>query len=808
MLTNYFKIALRNFKKQTGYTFINVFGLAVGLAFCALIFLFVRDEWTFDRFHQNADRIYRVHRASYEPDGGLRSTDNYLPMPLGPAMQADFPEVEAYVRFWRDRHFVRTGADALEEEILYADPAIFEVFTFPLLRGNPASALNDLNSVVLSEQAARKYFGNADPMGQTLSIRLNTAFEAFVVTGIAETPPSNSSIRFDVLLPFPKLVDAFEWIRTRAENWYSSAFITYVLLDENARLAADEDGLLQFRRKYYPDEVDELRERGFWTGDGVPTRYRLQPITDIHLNPNVNSGLTPPSDPRYAYILAAIALAVLFIACTNFTTLAIGQSAKRAKEIGVRKVVGARRGQLMGQFWAEALLLSGLALGVGLLLAYLFLPTFNTLTDKTLSFEFANNAAAVAMLMGATLAAGLVAGGYPALVLSGFKPIDSLKSRLKLSGSNILTRSLIVVQFALSVFLIISTLIMLDQLNYLRTTNLGFDRENLVVIPTNDIDATQALHRFRHELGSRTDILGITATSSSFARGGARVGFEYQGVLRQVNEFRVEQNYVDVMAMELVAGRSFDPNLSTDSTRSVVVNEALVREFGWTEPLGEPLTGLTESPETDPVVIGVLKDYNFQSLESEVMPLMLTLTPNDRLAYLLVRIAPGDVPATLGALRTAWERVAPDVPFDFSFLDDDLNTQYNDDERWSRILGYAALFAILIACLGLFGLTALTVAARTREIGIRKVMGASVPDLTVLLSKNFIRLVTVALFLAAPAAYFVMAHWLSTFAFRIDISWPIFLIAGLAALGVAVLTVSYQTVKAALADPVKSLRYE
>ena len=808
MLKNYFKIALRNFKKHRGYAFINVFGLAVGIAFCALIFLFVRDEWTYDRHHTNAERIHRVHRVSFTTEGTVEATDNWLPMPMGPALQRDLPEVEAYVRFTYRYHFVQAAQTTVEERVIYADPQLFEVFSFPLLRGNPATALTDLNTVVLSQEAARKYFGEDDPLGKTLAIRLGTDFQDFVVTGVAAPIPNNSNLRFEVLLPFAKLADAFERIRQYADNWYFSAYVTYVLLAENASTAGMDDKLLQFRRKYYPNEVESLRERGHWTGDGIPTSYRMQPLTDIHLNPDVNGGLTAPSNPLYSYLLAAIALAVLGIACINFMTLAIGRSASRAREIGVRKVVGAQRRQLMGQFWAEAVLLSVVALGLGILLAVLFLPTFNALTDKALRFDLATNWTTGAMLATATLLAGLIAGSYPALVLSGFKPVDTLKNKLRLSGSNMLTRSLVVVQFALSVFLVIGTLVMLDQLNYIRTTNLGFDREHLVVVPTNSVDGTLALERYRNELGARSDITGITGSSASFARGGGRIGFEYKGELKQVDDFRVEQNYVDVMGMQLVAGRGFDPNLSTDSTKAVIVNEALVREFGWTEALGEPLTGLTDSPETDPIVIGVLKDYNFQSLEETVDPLMLTLNPNDRIRYLLVRIAPVDIPATLDALRTAWTRLAPDTPFEYGFLDDDLNTLYENDTRWSRILGYASLFALLIACLGLFGLVALTVAARTKEIGIRKVMGATAPGLAVLLSRDFARLVAVALVLAAPVAYFVMEKWLDTFAFRIEMSWWIFLMAGLAALGIALATVSAQTIRAALADPVDSLRYE
>lgn len=809
MLKNYLKIAFRNLWKQKIYAFINIFGLAVGLAFCALIFLYVHSEWTYDQFHENADNIYRIHRVSFTPDGSVRSTDSWLPIPLGPAMVQDLPEVHDFVRFRPRTHFVRQGVVTNEEDVLYADDNVFDVFTFPLAQGDPATALTELNSVVLSQTAALKYFGTVNPMGQALSIRLSsTLTEDFIVTGIAEDIPQNSSIQFDVLVPFAKMFNAFESVRNDANDWFSSGYVTYLLMEENASLANIDEKLLQFRQQYYEGEVEYLRSRGRWSGDGIPTSYRIQALAEIHLNPEVNSGLASTSNPLYSYILAAIALAVLAIACINFMTLAIGRSASRAKEIGVRKVVGALRVQLMGQFWAEALLMSVLALGVGLLLATLFLPAFNALTEKNLVLDFAANGSIAGLLIAATLLAGFIAGSYPALVLSGFRPVDSLKNKLKLSGSNALTKSLVVVQFGLSAFLITSTLVMLDQLDFIRTMNLGYDKEHLVVIPTNGIDGTVAVNRYRQEVGSRTDVLDISGTSYTFARGGARVGWEYEGELKQVSRFRVEQNYIDVMDMQLVAGRTFDPNLSTDSTMSVIVNEALVRDFGMTEPLGQPLTGFTDTPETDPVIIGVLKDYNFQSLETEVAPLMLLLQSRDQINYVLARITPTNVPETLAALQTTWEATVPEIPFQYNFLDDDLNTQYQDDQRWSQILSYASGFAILIACLGLFGLVSLTVAARVKEVGIRKVLGASVPSVTILLSKDFAVLVLISLVIAAPASYFAMDQWLMNFAFRTEIGVATFLISGSLALLIALATVSFQSIKAALADPVQSLRYE
>ena len=403
------------------------------------------------------------------------------------------------------------------------------------------------------------------------------------------------------------------------------------------------------------------------------------------------------------------------------------------------------------------------------------------------------------------LVVGLVAGSYPALVLSGIRPIESLRQRLRLGGANALTKSLVVVQFALSIFLVAGTLAMLQQLDHLQTRNLGFNKDHVVVIPTQDMPGPFLLERFELEAGRSPGVRGITAVSSSFTRGLSREGWDYKDQLKSAYTYRIASNYLDVMEMDLVVGRHLDPTRTTDSTKAVLVNEALVRDFGWAEPIGQELTGFYENP----VVVGVFKDINFLSLHHSVDPMVLTLS--DRmggLGHLLVRIAPTDLSTTLAVLEATWQKSAPAVPFRYSFLDEDLNRQYENERRWSRIIGYAAVFAILIACLGLFGLAALTVAGRTKEIGIRKVLGATVSSVTVLISKDFAKLVLGAVFLASPVAYLVVQHWLDGFAYRIALSWKIFALAGLAALGVALVTVSYQAIKAALADPVDSLRYE
>jgi len=805
MLKNYLKIAWRNLLRQKLYAFINIFGLAIGLAFCALIFLYVRDEHTFDRFHEQRDQIYRVYKAIYNPDGSTDRKNVWLPIPLGPAMKADLPEVEQYVRFQQRQYFVKAGTEAFKEDIVFADASIFEVFTFPLLRGDPKTALADLNNVVLSEKMARKYFGDTDPTGQRLGIRLSDRFEDFIVTGIAKETPGNSSIRFDILGPFSRvmLLDA-----DAADQWGWNSYFTFVQVKENTVMADLEEKLIAFRAKYFPNEVQELRKEGLWSGDGIPIRFHLQRLTDIHLNTQIDGGLTPPSNPSYSYILGSIALGVLLIACINFMTLAIGRSASRAREIGLRKVVGAPRTQLMRQFWGEAILLSCLALAIGIGLAELLLPVFNDLAGKTLRFDYVGNADTLLALLSLVLGTGLVAGSYPALLLSRTQPVETLKNRLKLGGSNVLTRSLVVLQFALSVFLIVSTFVMLRQLRYLQTKDLGFDKEQVVVIPLQGLDGQRVLRLFQNELGNRSDIAGVTGINNAFAWGTWSTNFKYEGEKKVVYIYRVDSNFLNVLGMNLVAGRNFDPKRVADSMHAVIINEAMARDLGWSDPVGQVVSGLFENkPSRDPTVIGVVKDFNFRSLHNPVEPIVMTLGMDD-IYFILARIRPGDVSGTLSALRATWEKIAPEVPFTYNFLDDDLDRQYQSEQRWGRIVGYASFFAIVVACLGLFGLAALTVAGRTKEIGIRKVLGASVTSVTALISNDFVWLVFIGIVLAAPAAYFTMSRWLENFAYRIDISWWVFALAGGLALLVALLTVSTQAIRAALANPVEALRYE
>jgi putative ABC transport system permease protein len=803
MLENYLKIAWRNVAREKGYAAINVVGLAVGIALCTLIFLFVRDELTFDRFHAQGERIFRVEEITINADGSREGGGPSGPIVVGPAMQADIPGIQQYIRFLFQDHYARVDSAALEsieERVAYADAPMLETFTFPLRKGNPETALDGVDHAVLTESVARRHFGDENPIGRTFQIRLDQTYEDFVVTAVAADPPGNSTIQFGVLLPFERLFSSNPSFRDNRDSWHFYWPETYVALAAG-RTERDVEALLpEFHRTYHEDDIARQREDGTYDSSKVPT-YDLKPIRDIHL--------TGDSDPVWSYILSGIAAAVLLIACINFTTLSMGRSARRAREVGVRKVVGAGRRQLMAQFWGEAFLLSASAALLGVLLAAAFLPVFNDLTGKGVELVDVVGWTTILFLIGLIAVTGLIAGGYPAFILSAFQPVETLRNQLRFGRSSGFMRTLVVLQFALTVFLITSTLIMARQLAYTRSMDLGFDKDQVVLIPTRGLDAALIAEHFRSELESRPQVVGVTASGNMLGRTGTMgTSFRIDGKAHTLSVFRVDEEYVDFLGLELLAGRNFSPT-ADDSGRAVIVNEAFVRDFGLEDPIGKPIPRPPgDAPGADPVIVGVVKDYHFQSLYKEVGSVLLTRDPGWQFENVLVRIRPEGIPQTVDLLRNSWQGTAPDLPFTYQFLDDQMQSQYANDRRWSQIVRYAALFAVLIACLGLLGQAALSVTRRTKEIGIRKVLGATLHDIVLLISREFAVLVTIGIVVAAPTAYLAMQRWLEDFAYRIPLSGWMFLAAGCAALLIALMTVGYHAVKSALTDPVKSLRYE
>ena len=812
MIKHYFKIAFRNLSRQKVLSLINITGLSLGLACFSLFLLYAVNELNFDRFHQKASSIYRVYRWTDAMQGREASGDVYMPSPLGPAMKADLPDVAEYVRLQEGsgESFIKANGVVRRTAVSYADPSFFSVFTFPLKYGTPQGALKELQNIVLTESKAKELFGMDNVVGRTLEIKIDDSFVPFTVSAVAKDIPPNSSIRCDVLGNF-NYMETTNSGKRGVNHWNRSSYQTYVLLNPGSGLMNDVQKLAAFRHKYYPDEEKELKDAGFkWDGNKPPVRFGLQPLQAGHTDTKIFGGSIEQVNPKTIWILLSIAAGVLLIACINFTTLAIGRSARRAKEVGLRKVIGGDRRQLVSQFLSEAVILSILSAIIGLLLAKLLLPSFNRLSGRELQFSFSLYPEMIWMLAGLTLLVGLLAGSYPALILSGFKPIDALKSKIKVSGSNFFTKALVTLQFALSIALIISTMIILQQTKYMITKNPGFDKENIVVVDASYTKTKEIFPLFKQALTSRTDIAGIASSDMGLGEGTgwSRSGFEYKGSHKDVFEYFIDHDYIPVMGMHLIAGRNFDPRIADDTTVSVIVNEAMVRDFGWTveNAVGQQIQGYEETKT--PVVIGVVKDFNYRPFKEKVEPQMFHQFTDYQPYKFFVRIKPGNPAPTLAAMQKSWTSIEADLPFKYSFLDEDLDNFYKTEKKWSNIIGWAGGISVFLACLGLFGLAALAAINRTKEIGIRKVLGASLPGIVKLLSKDFLKLVLIALVIAAPVAWYFMNKWLQDFAYRISIGWWIFIIAGAMALLVAFITTAFQAVKAGIANPVKSLRTE
>ena len=812
MLKHYFKIAVRNLGRQKILSFINVSGLSIGLACFSLFLLYSVNEFSFDRFHSNANNIYRVYRWTDAMDGREAGGDVYMPSPLGPAMKTDLPDVANFVRLrdsWGES-FIKVDGAVRRMNISYADPSLFTIFSFPLKYGTAQGALRELQNLVITKAKAKEIFGTDNVVGRTIEIKVEESFVPFTITAVAEDIPANSSIQFDLLGNF-NYIETTSGGKRGVNNWHSSSFITYVQLNPGSGLANDVQRLGAFRHKYYPDEEKELKDAGFkWEGNKLPVRFGLQPLKAGHTDTKIWGGSVEQVNPKTIWILLSIAAGVLLIACINFTTLAIGRSARRAKEVGIRKVIGSERKHLIIQFLAEAILLSILSLLIGLLLVKLLLPYFNKLSGRELQFSFSLYPEMSWMLGGLTLLVGLLAGSYPALILSGFRPIEVLKSKIRVNGSNIFTKSLVTVQFALSIGLIICTMIILQQTKYMSGKNPGFNKENIVVVDASDTKTKEIYPLFKQALVSRTDIAGIASAELGLGEGTgwSRSGFEYNGTHKDVFEYYVDHDYIPLMGMKLIAGRNFDPKITDDTVTSVIVNETMVKDMGWTieNAVGQQIKGYMETKT--PVVIGVVKNFNYRPFKEEVKPQMFHQFADYAPYKFFVRIKPGNPAPALGAMQKAWTAVVADLPFKYSFLDESLDNFYKSERKWSNIIGWAGGISVFLACLGLFGLAALAAINRTKEIGIRKVLGASLPGIIALLSKDFLKLVALALIVAAPLAWYFMNKWLEDFAYRISIGWWVFIAAGALAIVVAFVTIGFQAVKAGGANPVKSLRTE
>ncbi len=810
MIKNYFKIAIRNILKQKGLSFINILGLSIGLACFSLFLLYSVHEFSFDQFHKDGDQIYRMYRWTANMDGEGEEGDPHLPMPLGTSLAADFPDVEEVVR-WKEawgESFTKVDGEVSRSEVCHVDPVVFKVFTFPLKYGDPETALADPRNVVLTEKTALKLFGESNPTGKIIEIKIEETFEPFTVSAIAENVPSNSSKQFQIMGSFEYFAGTNHGKR-KIDNWGSSFLSVFVKLREGSGLADNSEALLKFRQKYYPDQEATLRASGQWDGEGAPVTYRLQAIKEMHTDTSIWGGEVPTIEPRNVWILLGIAAGVLLIAIINFTTLSIGRSAGRAKEVGVRKVVGSNKKQLAIQFLTESISLSVISVLIGLGLAHFLLPFFNDLSGRELVFSLEQFPEISGLIVILTLFTGLLAGSYPALMLSRFRPVDVLKNKIKVGGSNWFTKSLVTTQFVLSIALVLSTLVILSQLNFMHTQSPGFNKEHVVVVDAEEVNTEALYSQLKNTLEKNPNILGLASSDMGLgaSTGWSRSGFDYKGVNKQVYEYFIDDEYLKVMDIELLKGRNFEAGRQDGANRSVIINESMVKDFEWTldNAVGQELTGYFDEG-INPKVIGVVKDFNFRSFREPVKPQMFHQYEDYMPFKYFVRIKSGDPKSSIAAIEKAWTTIVPNFPLKYSFLDEDVNRFYRAEKRFSKVVAWAGGISIFLACLGLMGLAALASVNRTKEIGIRKILGASTFGIVGILSKDFIKLVCIALLLAAPVAWYFLNNWLDNFVYRINIEWWMFGLTAVVSIIVAFVPVGFHAIRAALSNPVTSIR--
>lgn len=788
MLTNYLKIALRTLRKQPGYTVINLFGLAVGLACCVLIYLYVTDELSYDRFHTNAERTYRLERTQ---PGGSRSA--FTDGPSGPTLAADYPEIEAAVRFSNQKRLAQVDdRQFYGEEVLYTDSTFLSVFSFRLIQGNPQTALTAPNSIVITESFATKYFGERDPMGEIVTFDNE---DELVVTAVVEDVPSNSHFTFDVLATMALAQEKYPYMKM----WGSISLQTYLLLAPQATPQTVEPKFAGFLEQHQTFATD----------------YHLRPLLDIHLYSNVFERY-PQGDIEALYMFGAIAFFILLLACINYMNLATARSAQRMKEVGMRKVLGADRKQLALQFLGESVVMTLFAMGLTLLIVQSVLPFFNDFLGRSLSLAPFLQAQGLLILLAFGVGVGVLAGLYPALYLAHFQPVKVLKGSLNPgTRGNLFRKALVVTQFVVSIALLAATLIVSTQLSYLQSRNLGFNEEHVVAIQLRDQQILERAEGLRQTLRGDAQVVHASISNSgiSIPQSSAPVAAVEFGDLTEdspITEFVFsDKAFLETLGVEIVAGEGFHEDKTSQTETDIIINETAVRRYGWTTPADAIGKTVQAAFSRDPLtVIGVAKDFHIRSLRRSVNPIMLFNKWINRDGVLLVRLQPGDARPALARFETLWNDRIPEWPFEYTFLDETIAQRYASERQTQQLFTLFASLAILIACLGLFSLAAYTATRRTKEIGVRKVMGASVRQIVVLLSKDFTWLVVIAFFIATPIAAVLMNRWLDDFAFRIDLPLHIFALAGFLALLIAWLTVSYQSVKAALGNPVDALRHE
>ncbi len=815
MLKNYLKIAFRSLIRSKVHSTINILGLGIGIACCILIVLYVKDEWTFDTFHSKANRIYRAWlMEDYGENEKFINTST--PFPLGQTLKENFQEIEHATYLHPVGAIVKLGDDQYSETITIVGGNFFEIFDFKVVKGSTEGALSNMASVILSKSFATKYFGDADPINKTISIQLANNFEEFSIKAVTEDVPINSSVQFDILIS--NLNDAKLFSnRTLTSSWFNVVPETYVLLNETA----DASTLVPKFKTLFKQLLGEDFEGTY--------DVNLQPLLDIHLNTDLPAGYAPVSNPRYSYILGGIAVLILLVACINFVTLSVGRSLKRAKEVGIRKVVGAERQHLIFQFIGEATIVTVISLLIGIVAAVIFLPLFNDLSGKKLILDVSQFTGLIAFSL--VVIIGLFAGSYPAFVLSGFRPVAILKGSINVGSSKQNMRKVLVgIQLVLSIFLISSTLVMRNQLQFLQNKDLGFNKEQLMIMQLNVPGnlrfpeilkvGFEKLEQFKIELSKVPGVLQTFGASQDFGNGSwINIGYtDDQNNYKAFDLNVVDVDYIPGMEMELSMGRNFSKDNPSDQRRSIIVNEAFVKAYGWSDPLGKRIPG---NNFDDHEVIGVVKDFNYNNLYTKVEPLVLVTNlevvrsgienigvSSSIAPKLMTRLQPGNMSITIEEVKQVWNNLTGGEEFNYFFADQAMAAQYRNDQNLGKIISIATMLAILIGSLGLYALASLAMQNRQKEISVRKVMGATEQSLLVLLSKDYFYLIGASLLISIPITYFAMSSWLESFEYRVNIGWSVFAIAGIVSLVVAMMTISYQAIKTAWSQPAKTLKYE
>ncbi len=807
MFISYLKIAIRNITKNKFYSIINILGLAIGIASFIFILLFITEELSYDKYHEKALRIYRI-----ESDFTISNKHDQfaiVPVPMAPALKIEFPEIESFVRFrgagntlikYKDKEYY-------EDNFFFTDSTIFDVFTHEFVMGNPRTCLTEPYSIVFTEKTAKKYFGNENPMGEFIKSGSGNSYK---ITGVIKNLPSNSHLKFDALLSVSTLADMMGQDNFNSMEpiaFWNIGVYSYLLLNENSEISSIHEKFPAFYEKYMKP-----------IGDQVNASFNLMstPLADIHFSGNLSSD-QPKGNIAYIYIFSAVALFILLIAAINYMNMATARSAKRAREVGIRKVAGAFKSQLIKQFLSESIVLTILALIIAIIIVYSLLPDFNTLSGKELQFDFFSNPAFFIKILLVSIVIGIISGSYPAFYLSSFMPVKVLKGSTGISGKQggLLRKILVVFQFFIAIVMIIGTIVVSNQLNFLRNKDLGFDKDNLVVLELQDSTFRSKIETFKKELLNYPNILGVTNSTGIPGQNNwiqvVRIEKDNDMIDNAVILTQTDYDYPDVLGLEIVEGRNFDEKMGTDKEEAVLINETMARQYGWDEPLGKKIHygfDLDGSGGRMLKVIGVVRDFHFNSLHNKIEPIIMFISPRPRY-FLTVKINSNNFRQAIDKIEEKWNEFGASRTFNYNTLEDTWDEMYDAEKRLSTIFRIATILAIFIALLGLLGLSSFTAEQKTKEIGIRKIFGATPGVILGLLYKEFLILILIAFVLAIPVAWWRLDIWLnSSFIYRTNISVWSFLLAGFFAVIISMLTISFHAIKATQSNPIDSIKCE